>query len=327
MGDVLLEVKDLKTYFYTEDGVVPAVDGVSFSLNRGETIGIVGESGSGKSVTSLSVMRLVPYPPGRITGGEIIFEGENILGKTDEEMRHIRGNEISMIFQEPMTSLNPVFTVGDQIMEAIILHQNVGKREAQVKAVEMLQRVGIPSPERRIRDFPHQMSGGMRQRVMIAMALSCNPKLLIADEPTTALDVTIQAQILDLMMDIKREFGTSIMLITHDLGVIAETVDKVVVMYAGKIVESTDVISIFQKPMHPYTEGLLGSIPKVNEDCERLSTIEGAVPNLFNMPSGCRFHPRCDYAKNICREHEPHLIDVDFGHEVSCWKPLNYRLQ
>lgn len=327
MGDVLLEVKDLKTYFYTEDGVVPAVDGVSFSLNRGETIGIVGESGSGKSVTSLSVMRLVPYPPGRITGGEIIFEGEDILGKTDEEMRHIRGNEISMIFQEPMTSLNPVFTVGDQIMEAIILHQNVGKREAQVKAVEMLQRVGIPSPERRIRDFPHQMSGGMRQRVMIAMALSCNPKLLIADEPTTALDVTIQAQILDLMMDIKREFGTSIMLITHDLGVIAETVDKVVVMYAGKIVESTDVISIFQKPMHPYTEGLLGSIPKVNEDCERLSTIEGAVPNLFNMPSGCRFHPRCDYAKNICREHEPHLIDVDFGHEVSCWKPLNYRLQ
>ena len=327
MGDVLLEVKDLKTYFYTEDGVVPAVDGVSFSLNRGETIGIVGESGSGKSVTSLSVMRLVPYPPGRITGGEIIFEGENILGKTDEEMRRIRGNEISMIFQEPMTSLNPVFTVGDQIMEAIILHQNVGKREAQVKAVEMLQRVGIPSPERRIRDFPHQMSGGMRQRVMIAMALSCNPKLLIADEPTTALDVTIQAQILDLMMDIKREFGTSIMLITHDLGVIAETVDKVVVMYAGKIVESTDVISIFQKPMHPYTEGLLGSIPKVNEDCERLSTIEGAVPNLFNMPSGCRFHPRCDYAKNICREHEPHLIDVDSGHEVSCWKPLNYRLQ
>ena len=327
MGDVLLEVRDLKTHFYTEDGVVPAVDGVSFSLNRGETIGIVGESGSGKSVTSLSVMRLVPYPAGKITGGEIIFEGENLLDKTDEEMRRIRGNEISMIFQEPMTSLNPVFTVGDQIMEAIILHQNVGQRQARDKAIEMLQLVGIPSPERRIDDYPHQMSGGMRQRVMIAMALSCNPKLLIADEPTTALDVTIQAQILDLMMDIKREFGTSIMLITHDLGVIAETVDKVVVMYAGKIVESSDVISIFKKPTHPYTEGLIGSIPKVNEDCERLSTIEGAVPNPFDMPAGCRFHPRCGYAKNICREQEPHLIDLDCDHQVSCWKPLNYRLQ
>jgi oligopeptide/dipeptide ABC transporter ATP-binding protein len=327
MGDVLLEVRNLKTHFYTEDGVVPAVDGVSFSLNRGETIGIVGESGSGKSVTSLSVMRLVPYPPGKITGGEIIFEGENLLDKTDEEMRRIRGNEISMIFQEPMTSLNPVFTVGDQIMEAIILHQNVGQRQARDKAIEMLQLVGIPSPERRIDDYPHQMSGGMRQRVMIAMALSCNPKLLIADEPTTALDVTIQAQILDLMMDIKKEFGTSIMLITHDLGVIAETVDKVVVMYAGKIVESADVISIFKKPAHPYTEGLIGSIPKVNEDCERLSTIEGAVPNPFDMPAGCRFHPRCGYAKNICREQEPHLIDLDCDHQVSCWKPLNYRLQ
>jgi oligopeptide/dipeptide ABC transporter ATP-binding protein len=310
MGDVLLEVRDLKTHFYTEDGVVPAVDGVSFSLNRGETLGIVGESGSGKSVTSLSVMRLIPYPAGKIIDGEILFEGENLLDKTDEEMRRIRGNEISMIFQEPMTSLNPVFTVGDQIMEAIILHQNVGHRQALDRAIEMLRLVGIPAPERRIDDYPHQMSGGMRQRAMIAMALSCNPKLLIADEPTTALDVTIQAQILDLMMDIKREFTTSIMLITHDLGVIAETADKVVVMYAGKIVESADVISIFKKPAHPYTEGLIGSIPKVNEDCERLSTIEGAVPNPFDMPKGCRFHPRCRYAKNICREQEPQLVDL-----------------
>jgi oligopeptide/dipeptide ABC transporter ATP-binding protein len=327
MGDVLLEVRDLKTHFYTEDGVVPAVDGVSFSLNRGETLGIVGESGSGKSVTSLSVMRLIPYPAGKIIDGEILFEGENLLDKTDEEMRRIRGNEISMIFQEPMTSLNPVFTVGDQIMEAIILHQNVGHRQALDRAIEMLRLVGIPAPERRIDDYPHQMSGGMRQRAMIAMALSCNPKLLIADEPTTALDVTIQAQILDLMMDIKREFTTSIMLITHDLGVIAETADKVVVMYAGKIVESADVISIFKKPAHPYTEGLIGSIPKVNEDCERLSTIEGAVPNPFDMPKGCRFHPRCRYAKNICREQEPQLVDLDSDHQVSCWRPLGYRLQ
>ena len=327
MGDVLLEVRDLKTHFYTEDGVVPAVDGVSFSLNRGETLGIVGESGSGKSVTSLSVMRLIPYPAGKIIDGEILFEGENLLDKTDEEMRRIRGNEISMIFQEPMTSLNPVFTVGDQIMEAIILHQNVGHRQALDRAIEMLRLVGIPAPERRIDDYPHQMSGGMRQRAMIAMALSCNPKLLIADEPTTALDVTIQAQILDLMMDIKREFTTSIMLITHDLGVIAETADKVVVMYAGKIVESADVISIFKKPAHPYTAGLIGSIPKVNEDCERLSTIEGAVPNPFDMPKGCRFHPRCRYAKNICREQEPQLVDLDSDHQVSCWRPLGYRLQ
>ena len=327
MGDVLLEVRDLKTHFYTEDGVVPAVDGVSFSLNRGETLGIVGESGSGKSVTSLSVMRLIPYPAGKIIDGEILFEGENLLDKTDEEMRRIRGNEISMIFQEPMTSLNPVFTVGDQIMEAIILHQNVGHRQALDRAIEMLRLVGIPAPERRIDDYPHQMSGGMRQRAMIAMALSCNPKLLIADEPTTALDVTIQAQILDLMMDIKREFTTSIMLITHDLGVIAETADKVVVMYAGKIVESADVISIFKKPAHPYTEGLIGSIPKVNEDCERLSTIEGAVPNPFDMPKGCRFHPRCRYAKNICREQEPQLVDLDSDHQVSCWRPLGFRLQ
>lgn len=324
MGETLLEVRDLKTCFYTEDGVVPAVDGVSFSVDKGETIGIVGESGCGKSVTSLSVMRLIPNPPGKIVGGEIIFEGENILEKSEAEMRHIRGNEISMIFQEPMTSLNPVFTIGDQIMEAIMLHQKVGKREARKKTIEMLKLVGIPSAEKRVDEYPHQMSGGMRQRVMIAMALSCNPKLLIADEPTTALDVTIQAQILDLMLKLKEDLGTAIMLITHDLGVIAETVNKVVVMYAGKIVESADVVSIFKKPEHPYTLGLLGSIPKVNEDRERLQVIEGVVPNPFNMPTGCRFHPRCSFVRDICKEEEPELVDVEDGHQVRCWKFLDY---
>ncbi|NLG78484.1 MAG: ABC transporter ATP-binding protein [Firmicutes bacterium] len=324
MGETLLEVRDLKTYFYTEDGVVPAVDGVSFSVDKGETIGIVGESGCGKSVTSLSVMRLIPNPPGKVVGGEIIFEGENILEKSEAEMRHIRGNEISMIFQEPMTSLNPVFTIGDQIMEAIMLHQKVGKREARKKTIEMLKLVGIPSAEKRVDEYPHQMSGGMRQRVMIAMALSCNPKLLIADEPTTALDVTIQAQILDLMLKLKEDLGTAIMLITHDLGVIAETVNKVVVMYAGKIVESADVVSIFKKPEHPYTLGLLGSIPKVNEDRERLQVIEGVVPNPFDMPTGCRFHPRCSFVRDICKEEEPELVDVEDGHQVRCWKFLGY---
>ncbi|MCR4403616.1 MAG: ABC transporter ATP-binding protein [Firmicutes bacterium] len=324
MGETLLEVRDLKTYFYTEDGVVPAVDGVSFSVEKGETIGIVGESGCGKSVTSLSVMRLIPNPPGKIIDGEIIFEGENILEKTEAEMRHIRGNEISMIFQEPMTSLNPVFTIGDQIMEAIMLHQKVGKREARAKTIEMLKLVGIPSAEKRVDEYPHQMSGGMRQRVMIAMALSCNPRLLIADEPTTALDVTIQAQILDLMLKLKQDLGTAIMLITHDLGVIAETVNKVVVMYAGKIVESADVVRIFKEPEHPYTLGLLGSIPKVNEDRERLQVIEGVVPNPFSMPPGCRFHPRCSFARDICKEEEPELVDVEDGHQVRCWKFLGY---
>ena len=326
MGEALLEVKDLKTYFYTEEGMVPAVDEVSFSLNKGETIGIVGESGCGKSITSLSVMRLIPDPPGKIVGGDIMFEGENILEKSEAEMRHIRGNEISMIFQEPMTSLNPVFTVGHQIMEAVILHQGVGKKEARSKTIDMLRLVGISSPERRIDEYPHQMSGGMRQRVMIAMALSCSPKLHIADEPTTALDVTIQAQILDLMLKLKEDFGTAIMLITHDLGVIAETVEKVVVMYAGKIVESADVVSIFKTPAHPYTVGLLGSIPKVNEDREKLQVIEGVVPNPFSMPSGCRFHPRCAHARDICMERQPHLIEIENGHQVSCWKSLDYKV-
>lgn len=320
MGEPLLEIRNLKTCFYTEDGVVPAIENVSFSLDKGETIGIVGESGSGKSVTALSVMRLIPNPPGRIECGEIIFEGENLLEKRMDQMRGIRGNDIAMIFQEPMTSLNPVLTVGDQIMEAIILHQKLSKQDAKDKAIHMLRLVGIPSPERRVNDYPHQMSGGMRQRVMIAMALSCNPKLLIADEPTTALDVTVQAQILELMMALKDDLGTSVMLITHDLGVIAETADKVVVMYAGNVVEKAGVRELFREPAHPYTMGLLGSIPKLNEDSERLQSIEGVVPSPFNMPKGCRFSPRCGHAMDICREREPVFAKIADGHHVSCWK-------
>ncbi len=320
MGEPLLEIRNLKTCFYTEDGVVPAIENVSFSLDKGETIGIVGESGSGKSVTALSVMRLIPNPPGRIECGEIIFEGENLLEKRMDQMRGIRGNDIAMIFQEPMTSLNPVLTVGDQIMEAIVLHQKLSKQDAKAKAVHMLRLVGIPSPERRVNDYPHQMSGGMRQRVMIAMALSCNPKLLIADEPTTALDVTVQAQILELMMALKDDLGTSVMLITHDLGVIAETADKVVVMYAGNVVEKAGVRELFREPAHPYTMGLLGSIPKLNEDSKRLQSIEGVVPSPFNMPKGCRFSPRCGHAMDICREREPVFAKIADGHHVSCWK-------
>lgn len=315
-----MEIRNLKTCFYTEDGVVPAIENVSFSLDKGETIGIVGESGSGKSVTALSVMRLIPNPPGRIECGEIIFEGENLLEKRMDQMRGIRGNDIAMIFQEPMTSLNPVLTVGDQIMEAILLHQKLSKQDAKDKAVHMLRLVGIPSPERRVNDYPHQMSGGMRQRVMIAMALSCNPKLLIADEPTTALDVTVQAQILELMMALKDDLGTSVMLITHDLGVIAETADKVVVMYAGNVVEKAGVRELFREPAHPYTMGLLGSIPKLNEDSKRLQSIEGVVPSPFNMPKGCRFSPRCGHAMDICREREPVFAKIADGHHVSCWK-------
>lgn len=320
MGEPLLDIHNLKTCFYTEDGIVPAIEDVSFSLNRGETVGIVGESGSGKSVTALSVMRLIPNPPGRIEAGEVVFEGENLLAKPIGEMRQIRGNEIAMIFQEPMTSLNPVLTVGDQIMESIILHQRLGKQDAKDKAVHMLKLVGIPSPERRVNDYPHQMSGGMRQRVMIAMALSCNPKLLIADEPTTALDVTVQAQILELMMALKDELGTSVMLITHDLGVIAETADKVVVMYAGKVVEEAGVKELFREPAHPYTVGLLGSIPKLNEDTLRLQSIDGVVPSPFSMPKGCRFSPRCRCAMDICRQQEPGFADIADGHRVSCWQ-------
>lgn len=323
--DTLLDVIGLKTCFYGNDGVVPAVNGVSFSISRGQTLGIVGESGCGKSVTALSVMRLVPFPPGRIVAGEIVFDGEDILRKSQAEMRRIRGNSISMIFQEPMTSLNPVFTVGEQISESIMLHERLGRQEARDRAIEMLHRVGIPSPETRVDEYPHQMSGGMRQRVMIAMALSCDPKLLIADEPTTALDVTIQAQILRLMLRLKEDLGTAIMLITHDLGVIAQTADKVAVMYAGRIVEMAEVATLFRSPCHPYTIGLLGSIPLLNESRDRLHTIPGAVPNLMELPPGCRFHPRCDAAKDICRESDPPLVDLDSGHWACCWKVLGYR--
>lgn len=317
MSEKLVDVRNLRTHFYTEDGVVPAVDGVTLHIKKGETLGVVGESGCGKSVTSLSIMRLIPNPPGKIIEGDILFEGRDLVRMHESEMRKIRGNEISMIFQEPMTSLNPVFTIGDQIAEAITLHQGLNYKEAINKAIDMLRLVGIPVPERRVREYPHQMSGGMRQRVMIGMALSCNPKLLIADEPTTALDVTIQAQILELMKKLKKELGMAIMLITHDLGVVAEMAERVVVMYAGKVVEEGDVVSIFKAPLHPYTEGLLESIPRLHETRERLHVIEGVVPNPLHLPGGCRFHPRCPYIIDKCREVEPQLEPLE-GRLVAC---------
>ncbi len=316
----LLEVNDLRTYFYTDDGIARAVDGVDFQLDRGETLGLVGESGCGKTVTSLSIMRLVPEPPGRIVGGEIIFKGQDILKLSEREMRSIRGNEISMIFQEPMTSLNPVYTCGNQIAEAIVLHQKVGKKEAKSGVIEMLRFVGIPDPEVRAGEYPHQLSGGMRQRVMIAMALSCRPSILIADEPTTALDVTIQAQILDLLRKLREELHMAMLLITHNLGVIAEMADRVAVMYAGKIVEKADVEAIFETPSHPYTRGLLKSIPALGHKKEKLTAIRGTVPNPVHFPSGCRFNPRCDLADDRCRTEEPELLEIDPGHKVSCWK-------
>lgn len=327
MTQKLLSVKDLKTYFYTDDGVIPAVDGISFDLDKGGTIGIVGESGCGKSVTSLSVMGLIPQPPGKIVGGEIVFEGENLLKLSEADMRRIRGNDISMIFQEPMTSLNPVFTVGNQIAEAIILHQGLDKAAAREKSIEMLRLVGIPSPEKRVDDYPHQMSGGMRQRVMIAMALSCNPKLLIADEPTTALDVTIQAQILDLMRELRKNLGTAIMMITHDLGVIAELVEKVVVMYTGKIVEAADTHTIFKNPKHPYTIGLLASIPRLDGDGTRLQAIPGSVPIPGSFPVGCGFHPRCPFATELCVQKRPPAFEVGENHQVACWKVVDFNEQ
>lgn len=314
----ILEINDLKTHFYTEDGIIPAVDGVSFTIEKGETLGLVGESGCGKSVTSLSVMRLIPCPPGRILNGRILFNGEDLLKKSIGEMQKTRGNQISMIFQEPMTSLNPVFTIGRQISEVIILHQAVSRSEARSHAIDMLKLVGIPSPERRIREYPHQMSGGMRQRAMIAMALACRPKLLIADEPTTALDVTVQAQILDLMKKIREEFGMAILLITHDLGVVAEVTDRVVVMYAGNVVECAETANLFQNPLHPYTKGLLGSIAKLSDDRRRLHVINGNVPNPFQMPEGCRFAPRCPIADSLCRIDIPELKLQNPGHWVRC---------
>jgi oligopeptide/dipeptide ABC transporter ATP-binding protein len=314
----LLEIQDLKTYFFTSDGTLPAVDEVSFYINKGETLCVVGESGCGKSATSLSIMRLVAQPPGRFVGGRILFEGEDLLLKPESEMREIRGNDIAMIFQEPMTSLNPVYTIGDQIAEAIRLHQRLDARKAMAKAEHMLELVGVPAPSRRIREYPHHLSGGMRQRVMIAIALSCNPKLLIADEPTTALDVTIQAQILELMKQLKRELGMTIMLITHDLGVVAEMAERVVVMYAGKVVEEAGVRELFREPLHPYTAGLLTCIPRIDRDREgRLDVIEGVVPNPLDFPRGCRFHPRCRYQEPVCRSEEPPLLTTA-GRRVAC---------
>jgi peptide/nickel transport system ATP-binding protein/oligopeptide transport system ATP-binding protein len=314
----LIEVRNLKTHFFTDEGVARAVDGVSFAIKPHETLGLVGESGCGKSVTSLSIMRLIPQPPGRIVEGEILFEGADLVRLSEKEMRGIRGNEISMIFQEPMSSLNPVYTVGDQIMEAIILHQRVSKDEARRRAVEMLKRVGISSPDTRVHEYPHQLSGGMRQRVMIAMALSCNPALLIADEPTTALDVTIQAQILELLNGLQRDFGMAVLLITHDLGVIAETAHRVVVMYAGIVVEQADVEPLFAAPKHPYTRGLLDSIPKLTEKAERLATIPGTVPNPLEHAPGCPFANRCAFVMDVCRAEMPLLAEVAPGHLARC---------
>ena len=320
MSENLLEVKNLKTYFFTDGGVVKSVDDVSFNVKPGKTLGVVGESGCGKSITSLSIMQLVETPPGKIVGGEIIYNGENLLDKDKDEMRKIRGGEIAMIFQEPMTSLNPVFTVGQQIMEALMIHTDMDKTKAKERAIEMLKLVRIPLAEKRFNEYPHQLSGGMRQRVMIAMALSCNPKLLICDEPTTALDVTIQAQILDLINELKEKLGTSIMMITHDLGVIAEVADDVMVMYAGKIVEYGTADQIFETPMHPYTHGLMNCIPKLNDEEEtRLHVIPGMVPSPDRMPKGCAFCPRCSEAKKICEEKMPELMEVN-GQKVRCFK-------
>jgi peptide/nickel transport system ATP-binding protein len=317
--NALLEVRDLRTSFLGEQGEVRAVDGVSFSLLRGRTLGIVGESGCGKSVTALSIMGLVPGP-GRVASGEVLFDGRDLLKVAPAELRDLRGDQLSMIFQEPMTSLNPAFPVGDQIAETLLRHRKLSARDARTQAIEMLRRVRIPSPEERFNDYPHQLSGGMRQRVMIAMALACDPKLLIADEPTTALDVTIQAQILDLMRTLREETGTAIILITHDLGVVAELADDVIVMYAGQVIERCTVERLFAEPQHPYTIGLLGSIPRLDLAQERLSAIEGFVPDAATLPAGCRFHPRCPFAVDKCRHEVPPLIEITPQHEAACWR-------
>ena len=319
----LLQVKDLQTSFFTPEGEVRAIDGVSFEIGEGKTLGLVGESGCGKSVTSLSIMRLIPSPPGKIVGGEIFYRGRDLLRLNNEAMRRIRGNEISMIFQEPMTSLNPVFTVGNQIGEAIKLHQGLGKRETRQKTIEMLRLVKIADPESRVDSYPHQLSGGMRQRVMIAMALSCNPSLLIADEPTTALDVTIQAQILELMKELQQKIGgMALLLITHDLGVVSEQADNVAIMYAGKIVERSSTRAIFNRPFHPYTVGLLNSLPGIGGlKKKRLDAIPGMVPSPLHLPSGCRFRDRCPRAQEICAQTEPPLEEKEPGHTVACYFP------
>jgi oligopeptide/dipeptide ABC transporter ATP-binding protein len=325
VSDILLEVQNLKTRFNTDQGSFLAVDDVSFHVKKGQTLGIVGESGCGKSVTSLSVMRLI-QKPGSIESGKIMFKGRDLLSLPDAKMREIRGNEIAMIFQEPMTSLNPVYTIGDQIEEAVLLHQkDLDKKQARERAIDMLRKVGIPAPEKRFHEYPHQLSGGMRQRVMIAMAISCNPELLIADEPTTALDVTIQAQILDLMRKLQRDFGAAMILITHDLGVVAETCQEVAVMYAGRIVEYGTVEDIFYRPKHPYTRGLLDSIPhfETGHKLEQLRTIKGMVPSPMNLPKGCRFADRCPYVQDDCRAAYPSLENMRGIHKVACYHPLS----
>lgn len=318
MNKTLIEIKDLKVYFHTDKGIVKSVNGVSFNINEGETIGIVGESGCGKSVTAMSLMKLLPTS--KIEGGEIIFQGKDILKMNENELMGIRGNEISMIFQEPMTSLNPAFTVGNQIIEGIMLHQDLSKEEAKKKVIDMIKLVEIPRAEEIYNSYPHELSGGMRQRIMIAMALSCNPKLLIADEPTTALDVTIQAQVLDIMKNIKEKLNTSIMMITHDLGVIAEMCDKVIVMYAGKIIEVAEVVELFKNPKHPYTIGLLKSKPTFGENKEkRLYSIPGQVPNPIGIPDSCYFSDRCEKVCDKCRTQTPPLIELNNGHSIACW--------
>ena len=319
MSEQILRVENLETTFYTDEGIIPAVENLSFTLDAGETLAIVGESGCGKTVTSLSILRLISWPPGKITNGHIYYQGTDLLTISEKEMRSIRGNDISMIFQEPMTSLNPVFTVGHQIMESLQFHQNMDKEQARKRAIEMLSLVGIHTPEKCVNDYPHQLSGGMRQRVMIAMALACNPRILIADEPTTALDVTIQAQILRLMVDLKEKTNTSIILITHDLGIVAQLAQRVMVMYAGESVETADVKSVFKNPLHPYTVGLLESLPKINKDQEKLYNIRGTVPSPKDYPTGCRFSPRCDHCQDRCRNEKPPLIDCGDGRQVRCW--------
>ena len=322
MNDVLLRIEDLHTYFFTAEGVVKAVNGLDLVIDRGETLSLVGESGCGKSVTALSIMRLIQQPPGRIAEGRILFDGQDLAQLGDKEIRSIRGNSISMIFQEPMTSLNPVFRIGAQIAEVVKLHRGLPKQAAMDLAAEMLVKVGIPDPEKRIKEYPHQLSGGMRQRVMIAMALACNPKMIIADEPTTALDVTIQAQTLELMNDLKKDFGASILLITHDLGVVAEMAQWVAVMYAGRIVEYADVVELFTRPKHPYTIGLMASIPNLDEpvpDDRMLQVIPGVVPSLLDLLAGCSFQERCGHTFDRCHREDPPLVDLGSDHLVRCW--------
>ena len=317
----LLEVNDLRTYFYTQEGVVKAVDGTSYSVEEGETLGLVGESGCGKSVSALSILRLIPSPPGKIVSGEIMFQGRDLLKLDENEMRRIRGNDIAMVFQEPMTSLNPVLTIGRQITESLELHQDLRGRAARERAVELLELVGIPAARGRIDDYPHQFSGGMRQRVMITMAMSCNPKILLADEPTTALDVTIQAQILEVMARLSKEFGTAVIIITHNLGVVARYADRVNVMYAGKVIERADAHELYANPRHPYTVGLLNSVPRLDEGRqEKLVPIEGLPPDLAHLPEGCSFYPRCDFRQDACLNEYPNIVQVEGEHQAACWE-------